>query len=170
VAKVLLIEHDPHQAKLIQDYLGSLKCEVWVAPSGESGMAQALEKKPDVILLDGVLPDATGFQMCTRLRGCPETKAIPIIMMSALAQFANQQKFAFERGANEHISKPLKIVELGELVDKYTVSETQKNPPLMPSPGPRARYSLWTQIHQALSDRLRQALSDRDEEKSERKP
>jgi DNA-binding response OmpR family regulator len=165
MATVLIIENDDYLGQLLRDYLLTLDFTVLIARTGEEGMAQAIAKKPNVILLEGVLPDATGFQMCNRLRSCAQTKTTPIIMMSGLAHFPNQQKFALERGANEHISKPVKIVELGEMVDRYT-SQPEKMKPLAPH---EKTYSLWTHVHEALSDRLRQALKDHEPSKSEPK-
>jgi DNA-binding response OmpR family regulator len=165
MATVLLVENDDYLGQLIRDYLMSLDFTVLIAKTGEEGMTIAMEKTPQVILLEGVLPDATGFQMCNRFRSCPQTKETPIIMMSGLANFPNQQKFALERGANEHISKPVKIVELGEMVDRYT-SDPEKAKSRQPEANP---YSLWTHVHEALSDRLRQALKEHESSKPERK-
>ena len=80
----------------------------------EEGFAAAVKTSPDLIFLDVMLPDATGFQTLGRLRENPVTKVIPIIMMSGTARYDNQITIGKSMGANAYIVKPFNVVEVGE--------------------------------------------------------
>jgi len=168
MAKILIIDQDAHLTDLLNAYLTTQGFKVFVEHRGEDGMAQALKHKPDVILMDAQMPDATGFQMCNRFRQNDATQDTPIIMMSTLAHLPRQQQFAMERGANEVIPKPLKVFELGELVDKYVAyriaqgissdsPEAEKR--ARRTAGGQAKYNLATQIHRQLSTWLGRSLN-----------
>lgn len=137
MANVLIIDQDSHLTGLLKTYLSNQGCKVFSVSRGSEALVQAQKVKPDLIIMDAIMPDATGFQMCNRFRQNEATQAVPIIMMSTLAHFPNQQQYAFERGANEFVSKPLKMFELGELVDKYT-SFTPGHEKPAPAPAPEA--------------------------------
>jgi PleD family two-component response regulator len=126
VGSVLIIDSNRNPTPLLVAQLRAQGFQVFVAHRGDDGMAQALKVKPDLIIMDSTMPDATGFQMCNRFRRTEGTRSIPIILMSGIAQFPNQQKFALERGATEYISKPVRIIELGEIVDRYIGPNQQK--------------------------------------------
>jgi DNA-binding response OmpR family regulator len=134
VAHLLIIDDDHQVADLLCSYFSEEGHDVSLAYTGNDGLAQAVGDPPDVILLDVMLPDLTGFQMCGRFRQTMETKAIPILMMSGVARYPNQKDFAFERGANEYILKPFKILELGELVDRYIAAKRESRAVPMAKP------------------------------------
>src|SRR5438067_2189763 len=115
MANILIIDDDVQVSQMLQSHLTELGHKVTVAHRGEEGMATAHKATPDLILLDVILPDATGFQLCSRLRKESATASIPIIMMSGVARYANQQVFGLERGANEYLLKPFDLIEVGEL-------------------------------------------------------
>lgn len=162
MAKVLLIDGNGNLTQQVRGHLVNRGYDVLVARKGSEGMAQAIQEKPDVILLDGVLPDATGFQMCNQFRRNAETQSIPIIMLSGIAHYANQQQFALERGANEHVSTYREVVELGEIVDKYI--DPSKKPTLKARPlNPPA--TIEDRIHEALR-RIQTSIDDNPEQKS----
>jgi four helix bundle protein len=119
MGQVLIIDDDEHVTRLLDTHLSEEGHKVAIAHDGEQGMALAQKIRPDLIMLDVFLGDATGYQMCNRLRKNPSTRTTPIIMMTGAARFPNQQNYGRERGANEYIFKPFNIVEVGELVHKY---------------------------------------------------
>jgi four helix bundle protein len=119
MANILVIDDDLEIGKLLQMHLTDEGHHVQLTHMGEEGLTRAVEHIPDLIMLDVFLPDYTGFQICKQLRKTPGTQNVPIIMMTGAARFPNQQMYGFERGANEYISKPFNIVEVGELVHKY---------------------------------------------------
>jgi DNA-binding response OmpR family regulator len=120
MANVLVIDDDPSVTQLLTMHLSDEGHKVRSAHRGQEGLDAALKEPPDLILLDVMLPDITGFQLCTKLRRSTETKRIPIIMMTGVARYPNQRAFAMERGADEYLLKPFEILHLGELVQYYT--------------------------------------------------
>jgi DNA-binding response OmpR family regulator len=180
MANVLIIDQDSHLTDLLNSYLSMQGFKVSVVRKGEDGLHHALKNRPDLIIMDALMPDATGFQMCNRFRQNEATHAIPIIMMSSLARFPNQQRYAMERGANEFVAKPLKMFELGELVDKYVRPNGAKMPPVNPSnigkpvvnmessptlpTSSKTTYTLSTEIHRHLSSWLGKALTREKED------
>lgn len=124
---VLVIDRDERHLQRLRSYFVNLGIDMVHARRCSDGLEQAIKMKPSLILMEANMPDATGFQMCKRFKANEATKSIPIVMMSGMAVFANQQRFALERGAKAYISKPVKVVELGELVDTY-VSPASSQP------------------------------------------
>jgi DNA-binding response OmpR family regulator len=123
--KVLIIDDDPHVSGLLKTYLSEEGCEVTLTQQGEEGYQEAMRSNPDVILLDVMLPDQTGFQLCNRLRKAPATQSTPIIMLTGVARNPNQEGYARERGANEYVHKPFRMVEVGDLVQRYLRKSTR---------------------------------------------
>ena len=134
MANILIIDDDAYLTRLLKEHLSARGCAVTVAHSGNDGMVQAMKAAPDVILLDVILPDVTGFQMCSRFRKTAATQATPILMMTGFARFPNQRVFALERGANEYLLKPLNLLEVGELVQRYAGSKTAPLPQAKTNP------------------------------------
>ena len=119
MAKVLIIDDDTQVAGVLKAHLTEEGYEVFVAHTGAEGLAEARRGQMDLIMLDVMLPDATGFQLCKELRRSPATQSTPIIMMSGVARYPNQKVFGLERGANEYLLKPFQIVEVGDMVNSY---------------------------------------------------
>src|SRR5262245_50198565 len=110
MARVLIIDRDAYTTSLLKAQLGMQGDEVIVTHRGDDGLAKAVESKPDLIILDAILPDATGFQLCNQLRKTKETESTPIFMLSSLAQYPNQQQYATQRGVTEFINKPFEVI------------------------------------------------------------
>jgi DNA-binding response OmpR family regulator len=119
MATVLIIDDDVQVTRLLETFLKEEGHRVEIAHRAQDGMAMAFSDKPDVIMLDVMLPDATGFQVCSRLRQNQVTQSVPIIMMSGVATNETQHGFARQRGADEYIHKPFQVIEVGDLVGSY---------------------------------------------------
>jgi four helix bundle protein len=119
MANVLIIDDDESVSTLLETQLKEEGHTVKIAHDGQSGMAQLLKFKPDLIMLDVFLPDSTGFQLCGQLRKHDLTKTTPIIMMTGAARFSTQQMIGYQKGANEYIFKPFNINEVDNLIHKY---------------------------------------------------
>jgi DNA-binding response OmpR family regulator len=85
--------------------------EVVAAASGTEGLAAAAQENPDLILLDIMMPDLTGFEVCQRLRAVPETSQIPIIFLTALHEMEDHMK-AVDVGGDDVLTKPINKLEL----------------------------------------------------------
>ena len=84
--------------------------------SGQEGLAAVAEAKPDLIILDLMLPDIDGFEFCDRLKRARETNLIPIVMMTAL-QDAHFRATGVQVGANGYLTKPFTPAQLYEVID-----------------------------------------------------
>lgn len=141
MAKVLIIDDDPHVSNMLKAYLSEDGYEVVVAHRALEGLHIADTTSPDLILLDVMLPDATGFQLCKELRRRAKTQATPIVMMSGVARYPNQKEFGLERGANEYILKPFQIFEVGEIVNNYIRPRPGQGAAPTPAPKPTLQAS-----------------------------
>jgi signal transduction histidine kinase len=108
---VLAIDDTPGNLRVLVDILGSAGHEVLVATDGASGLETARYAKPDLILLDVMMPDIDGYETCEELKRDPDTAHIPVIFMTALSETPEKVK-AFELGAVDYITKPFEHAEL----------------------------------------------------------
>ena len=102
--RILLVEDDQSLASVYQDRLELEGFSVKWVENGEQALAQALEYKPDLILLDVMMPKISGFEVLDILRNTKETANIKIIMLTALSQDKNKQQ-AKELGADDYLVK-----------------------------------------------------------------
>ena len=109
--KILIIDDYPDNVFLIQDRLEKAGYEVITAYDGTTGMQKAFDEEPDLILLDVMMPDISGFDVCKRLTADERTKLIPIILLTALIEVDNVKE-GLDAGAYDYIRKPFNKVEL----------------------------------------------------------
>lgn len=115
--QILLVEDDPDQRRLLERSLAALGWRVITAADGEAGVAAARTARPDVIVLDVMMPRLNGYQACRRLRADPDTAHIPIIMATAKDQPADEF-WGREVGADEFLVKPLDVRALAAAADR----------------------------------------------------
>jgi PAS domain S-box-containing protein len=108
---ILLIDDDPADLSLLSEPLAAAGLEVLVARDGESGLHKALYARPQIILLDAVMPGLDGFETCRRLKADAATRDIPVLFMTALAG-ARDKLRAYEAGAVDYVTKPVQAEEL----------------------------------------------------------
>jgi two-component system, OmpR family, phosphate regulon response regulator PhoB len=109
--RVLVIEDDPDVAEVIEVVLKNEGYKVSICHEGEEGLELARVEIPDVLLLDWVLPNLSGLEICRRMRRIPETQAIPIVMLTARAEEDDKIR-GLDTGADDYISKPFSNREL----------------------------------------------------------
>ena len=110
--KVLVVDDNPVNLRMITDYLGhEIGFHVLTAKNGSSGLQRARHGHPDIILLDVLMPGIDGFETCHELKQLAETKDIPIIFMTALSETEDKVK-GFEAGAVDFITKPIQQEEV----------------------------------------------------------
>ncbi len=109
--KILVIDDLPENVFLLQDRLENEGYEVITAYEGRSGLNKAISEQPDLILLDIMMPDITGLDVCKKLVGNEETSHIPIILVTAKIE-AEDIKEGLEAGAFDYIKKPFNRIEL----------------------------------------------------------
>ena len=109
--QVLIVEDEEALATLLDYNLGKEKFDVTVAADGEEGLLKIEENAPDVVILDWMLPKISGIEVCRRIRSKPETRNIPIIMLTARAEEADRIR-GLETGADDYLTKPFSTNEL----------------------------------------------------------
>jgi len=109
--KVLAIEDEPSQMELIVYNLKDAGFKLITASDGEEGLLLAKEELPDLIVLDWMLPGLSGIEVCRQLRRGKDTKAIPIIMLTARAEETDKVR-GLEIGADDYLVKPYSVAEL----------------------------------------------------------
>jgi CheY-like chemotaxis protein len=114
---VLIVDDEVINIKMIADVLGD-ECEVLFACSAAEGLQLARAQKPDVILLDVVMPDLDGYAVCIRLKSDPATADIPVIFITSLDAVEQEVK-GFEAGATDYVTKPLRLSAVKARVHKH---------------------------------------------------
>ena len=108
---ILVMEDEDALATLLQYNLEKEGYRVVVAPDGDEGMLQVEERLPDLVLLDWMLPKLSGIEVCRRLRGRPETRNLPIIMLTARGEESDRVR-GLDTGADDYLTKPFSMTEL----------------------------------------------------------
>jgi DNA-binding response OmpR family regulator len=116
--KVLIVEDYPAISEMMASILGTEGFKSIIAPDGTTGLEKAYSETPDLILLDIMLPEINGFEVCKKLKADPKTSKIPIIIISVRAGEESIRK-GKELGADEYLPKPFDPFKLIELVKKY---------------------------------------------------
>jgi len=114
MGKILIIEDEPELVEMLQDRIAIMGHEVDGAYDGQVGIKKAKETHPDLIILDVMMPQMDGFDVCRNLKADPSTKDIKILMLSAKAS-DEDQKHGLECGAEGYITKPF---DAKDLIDK----------------------------------------------------
>jgi two-component system, OmpR family, phosphate regulon response regulator PhoB len=109
--RLLLAEDDANLTELLRYNLERDGYEVVHSADGEEAMAMAQDHKPDVVILDWMIPNLPGIEICRRLRRIPETANLPIIMLTARAEEQDRVR-GLETGADDYITKPFSPREL----------------------------------------------------------
>lgn len=117
---ILVVDDISTNVVLIQALLKGKNYEVIPAQSGLQALKIAHERKPDVIILDIMMPEMDGYEVLARLRSDERTKDIKVVMVSALSKVADIQN-AMNLGADDYLTKPLVAKRLFEILEKLTV-------------------------------------------------
>ncbi|WP_337841593.1 two-component system response regulator [Rheinheimera sp.] len=104
-AKILLVDDEATNLKVLRNVLQD-QYQLMFAKQGDEALQLAAEHKPDLILLDVMMPGKTGFEVCAQLKQNPELCAIPVIFVTALKEELDETK-GFELGAVDYITKPI---------------------------------------------------------------
>ena len=104
-SKILVVEDDPGALRLISYTLQAEGYEVITATNGLQGLRKAQNDKPDLVVLDVMLPGIDGFEICHRLRADPGTARLPIMMLSAKARETDKAT-GLNVGADDYLTKP----------------------------------------------------------------
>jgi two-component system, OmpR family, alkaline phosphatase synthesis response regulator PhoP len=120
--QILIVDDEADFIELVKFRLSDLPCEFLVANDGVQALSQARQYKPDLILLDILLPDMDGLSVCEILKRQPATKKIPVIFMSALSSDVTKRTAAMQ--AEDFFTKPLDLERLVNRVRDLLSHET----------------------------------------------
>ncbi|MGQ5701847.1 phosphate regulon transcriptional regulator PhoB [Sandaracinobacteroides sp. A072] len=109
--KILLVEDDSSLVELIRYNLDREGFSVVTTPDGEEALVLAEEEQPDLVILDWMIANLSGIEVCRRLRRAPETASLPIIMLTARAEETDRIR-GLETGADDYVTKPFSPREL----------------------------------------------------------
>lgn len=104
--KILIVDDEAFFRTLIHDLLDKEGYDVVTASNGKEGIEKAESFKPNLILLDALMPEISGFETCRLMKSNTKIKKIPIIMLTSLNKLGDVES-AFKNGADEYITKPI---------------------------------------------------------------
>jgi two-component system, OmpR family, alkaline phosphatase synthesis response regulator PhoP len=110
-ARILIVEDDPDIAELVARYLGKAGFTTDCAAGGGQALAAIAAEPPDLLVLDLMLPQVDGLEVCRAVRANPATSALPIIMLTARAE-ESERIVGLELGADDYLAKPFSPNEL----------------------------------------------------------
>lgn len=108
---VLVVEDEPAQGEVLAYNLSAEGFRVALAQDGEEALLLVAEQQPDLVVLDWMLPKVSGIEVCRRLKMRPETRGLPILMLSARTEEVDRIR-GLETGADDYVSKPYSVAEL----------------------------------------------------------
>jgi len=119
-AKIMVVEDDLDEAKLIKMVLEGEGYEAVCAFNGKEALEKLESEKPDLIVLDIMMPEMDGFTFCTKLRTLPEHKDTPVVFLSAVAQHIQESKYPLDgvmrAEVDDYLEKPVKPEELLKII------------------------------------------------------
>ncbi len=123
---ILVIDDDPTNLQILFDYLKEAGFKTLLATGGNRAIRQLEQSRPDLILLDVMMPGLDGFETCRRLKANEATKEIPVIFMTALSDIESKVK-GFEVGIVDYVTKPFQQEEiLARVTAHITICNQQK--------------------------------------------
>lgn len=115
---ILVVDDTPANLRLLTDILTKNKYQVRPVPNGKLALSAAQGMPPDLILLDIMMPEINGYQVCEKLKALPETRDIPVIFISAIDEVVDKVK-AFAVGGIDYITKPFQVEEVLARVETH---------------------------------------------------
>jgi two-component system, OmpR family, phosphate regulon response regulator PhoB len=109
--RVLVVEDEEALTTLLEYNLGKEDFDVQISGDGEDALMKIDEAQPDIVILDWMLPKISGIEVCRRLRSKPETRNLPVIMLTARSEEADRIR-GLETGADDYLTKPFSTNEL----------------------------------------------------------
>jgi two-component system alkaline phosphatase synthesis response regulator PhoP len=130
--KILLVDDDADFVEATKIILENKSYDVAVAYDGKTGLGKVETEQPDLIILDVMMPEIDGYEVCAKLKSDPHYGHIPILLLTAVGEAISTTKYTREMGmkieADDYIPKPVEPMELVERVEKLIRISANKNP------------------------------------------
>ena len=110
-SRILIADDNQSNRELLEAYLAEVECEVAASVDGQDTLAKIKSFRPDLVLLDVMMPKLSGFEVCQKLKGDPATRKIMILMVTALNESGDIER-AVKAGTDDFLSKPVNKIEL----------------------------------------------------------
>ena len=114
---ILVVDDSPTDRKIAESACRDKGFRVETAAEGEEALKKAVELHPDLILLDVILPQKNGFQVCRQLKSSPDTQDIKVIMVTSKSQDSDRF-WGIKQGADGYLTKPFSEDELYEMIEQ----------------------------------------------------
>ena len=114
--RILIADDNSANRELIEAYLINIDCELETSVDGQDTLDKVASFKPDLILLDVMMPKLSGFEVCEKLKGDPATSGIMILMVTALSELGDIER-GVQAGTDDFLSKPVNRIELIKRVE-----------------------------------------------------
>lgn len=122
---ILVVDDSPTQVHLVSYILKNNDYEVLTAKDGEQALEVASAEQPALILLDIILPRVNGYEVCRQLKATPETKNIPVVMLTSKSRDKDRH-WGLEQGADDYLAKPFDEQSLLTIIEKFVVAKVQE--------------------------------------------
>jgi DNA-binding response OmpR family regulator len=140
MATILLIDDDSENRDILKTRLERAAYQVIEAQNGEEGLALSVSSKPDLIILDVMMPKMDGWQVCRLLKSNSSTAQIPVVMLTACSKQVEELR-GYESGANDFMMKPWNHDRLLEIIRKWIPGAAEHSAPLAKPESPKAEAS-----------------------------
>ncbi|MDA8697913.1 response regulator [Rhodopirellula sp.] len=114
--RILIADDNDANRELLEAYLIKIECELETSVDGQDTLEKIDSFKPDLVLLDVMMPKLSGFEVCRKIKDNPETKRIMVLMVTALNELGDIER-AVNSGTDDFLSKPVNRVELTKRVE-----------------------------------------------------
>ncbi len=114
--RILIADDNQANCELLEAYLATMDCETEIAVDGQEAYDKAVSFKPDLILLDVMMPKLSGFEVCQKIKSDPNLTGIMVLMVTALNELGDIER-AVDAGTNDFLSKPVNRVEFLKRVE-----------------------------------------------------
>jgi len=115
-SRILIADDNEANVELLEAYLAGLDVDTAIATDGQDTLDKVASFQPDLILLDIMMPKLSGFEVCEKLKGDPQTSGIMILMVTALNELGDIER-AVQAGTDDFLSKPINKLELVKRVE-----------------------------------------------------
>ncbi len=114
--RILVADDNQANCELMEAFLSDLDCELEFARDGRETMDKVREFRPDLVLLDVMMPKLSGFEVCQQIKSDPELRTTMVLMVTALNELGDIER-AVDAGTNDFLSKPVQKIELVKRVE-----------------------------------------------------
>jgi len=114
---ILVVDDDPNARDIVRMYLEAKGYRVSTAADGKEALAKLEEVRPELVLLDVMMPGMDGWEVARVIKNHPQFASVRLVMLTARSDFTDKQE-GLRSGADDYIVKPIRLEELGERVEK----------------------------------------------------